>query len=166
MSGQLLARITPRHREIARQRVLTACELMLAHPAEIHYSQGPDRWEGITQRLVAPHGQYPRHADCSSTVTWMLWQALYNTFGVRDVVNGEGWRAGFTGTMAAHGEHVEPRVGHLRIGDALLYGRAPIYEHTTIYTGGGMCFSHGSEGGPYKLPINYRPDLNTARRYI
>jgi cell wall-associated NlpC family hydrolase len=162
----LTADITAHHRAIARQRVLTACELMLAHTGAIHYSQGPDRWEGITNKLVAAHGQYPKHADCSSTVTWMLWQALHNTFGVRDVVNGEDWKAGYTGTMAAHGEHVQPIVGHLKIGDALLYGRGPTYEHTTIYTGGGFCFSHGGEAGPFKLAIGYRSDLATARRYI
>jgi len=164
--SQQLAHITPAHAKIARRRILTAAELMLAHAASIHYSMGADRWEGISKKLVATHGQYPKHADCSSTLSWMYWQALYNTFGVRDIVNGEHWQGGFTGSMARHGEHIIPRVGHLRVGDALLYGRGPDYEHTAIYIGGGMCFSHGSEPGPFKLEIGYRTDLAVARRYI
>lgn len=164
--SQPLAHITPRHAKIARRRILTAAELMLSHTGAIHYSQGSDRWEGIRGKLVAPHGQYPKHCDCSSTATWMLWQALHNTFGVRDIVNGENWQAGYTGTMAAHGEHIHPRVGELRVGDCLLYGPAPTYEHVTVYIGGGYCFSHGSEAGPFKLPIAYRSDLAVARRYI
>jgi len=41
-------------------------------------------------------------------------------------------------------------------------------EHVAMYVGGGKVFSHCGEGGPYILPIDYRPDRRrgNARRYF
>src|SRR5436189_6134809 len=153
------------HRRVARHRVLQACELMLGHPGPIHYSMGGDRWEGIDDHLIASHGKYPHHSDCSSSSTWVLWNAMWVPYHIHDVVNGQRWHAGYTGTIAQHGKLVR-HDRNIKIGDLLLYGHAWPYLHVTVALGGGMCFSHGSEGGPYKLPIDYRPDRAMVRRFI
>lgn len=153
------------HRLEARRIVAHGAGLMLAHPQAVHYSMGSDRWEGIDRRLLIARGQYPKHSDCSSSSTWLLWNALAHTFGVRDVVNGTAWRAGYTGTIAQHGKLVA-HDRNLQVGDLLLYGPAPIYEHVAVYMGGGKVFSHGSEPGPYLLDMDYRRDRGPSRRFI
>lgn len=153
------------HRAGARSIVLHGAALLLRDPAGVHYTQGPQRWEGIHSGLKISKGQYPHHGDCSSTHTWLLWNALRH-FGVSDdLVNGQHWSAGYTGTIAAHGKLVR-KLAHAQIGDAVLYGPAPTFEHVATYIGGGMVFSHGSEAGPFKLPIDYRPDRHMIRRHI
>lgn len=82
--------------------------------------------------------------------------------GHRDTVNGESWRAGFTGTLLEHGREV----GTPAPGDLALYGSGFPGEHVAIYTGGGLVVSHGSEAGPLLLPLHYRSDLMQIRRYI
>lgn len=151
----------------ARNEVLHACKLMLQHPANIHYTQGPDRWEGINKQDHAAHGQYPKHGDCSSTATWILWCALYGGPGgyhLNDLVNRQNWQAGYTGTMLQHGRHIKS-APNLKVGDLVIYGPGT-GEHVAVYIGGGYVFSHGSEGGPYKLRWNYRSDVNRFKRYI
>lgn len=142
---------------------MQAATLGLRHAPSIHYTQGTRRWQGINQHLLSKHGDYPKYADCSSFTTWCLWNALKVTYGVRDVVNGANWRAGFTGTMLTHGKRV--RLG-LRRGDLVIYGRGYPGAHVAIYIGGGMVISHGSEAGPLKLPLRYRRDVLQIRRYI
>jgi hypothetical protein len=39
-------------------------------------------------------------------------------------------------------------------------------RHVATYIGGGLVFSHGGEGGPFKLGIDYRPDRCAIRRNI
>src|SRR3954452_23757492 len=82
--------------ELARDLVAQAAWLALRHAADIDYVRGARRWEGIDRGLRADRGDYPRHADCSSFATWVLWQALSH-FGVGDVVNGTNWQAGYVG---------------------------------------------------------------------
>lgn len=153
------------HRAVARHRVLEACGLMLAHKEQVHYSQGPDRWSGITEHLLPSHGQFPAHSDCSSSATWILWNALHVPYGVRDVVNDTRWLSGYTGTIARHGKQVRD-LANLAVGDLILYGYRWPYEHVAVYVGGGYVFSHGSEAGPFKLPMRYRADFAQARRFI
>lgn len=150
----------------ARAICQRASGLMLAHKDEIHYTQGPLRWEGIDRGLRVVRNQFPAHGDCSSTVTWIMWNALTHaarTLNVPDIVNGEHWAAGFTGTIADHGiaVHSTPILG-----DLILYGPGAPWKHVTMALGGGMCFSHGGEAGPYKLPIHYRGDVGPVRRFI
>jgi hypothetical protein len=166
----------PHDQQRARQMVVQACALLLAHPADVHYTmdrpaelaaQGgkPRRWDGINLGLRAWRGEYPHYGDCSSTFTWLVWQGLGH-FGLADHVNGERWRGGYTGTLLDHGRPVHD-VGKVKIGDALIYGpRGSDGEHVALGLGGGWVLSHGSEGGPYRLRWNYRGDLMAIRRYI
>lgn len=153
------------HRAEARRIVLHGCDIMLSHASLVHYSMGNDRWSAIDQKLLISKGQYVQHGDCSSTATWLLWNALHHRFGVRDVVNATLWRAGYTGTIAQHGKVVRHDY-NIKIGDLILYGPAPVYEHVAVAIGGGYVFSHGSEGGPYKLRLDYRGDRGPTHRFI
>lgn len=152
------------HRRKARKVAKGAALLSLHHASEVHYTQGAQRWEGIAKGLKAWRGQYPNYMDCSAGVTWWLWNGLAH-FKVRDVVNGQGWLAGYTGTMRNHGK----RVRWVLTGDAAHYGSGT-GKHTAMVIGRNlgrvMVVSHGSEGGPYLLPANYRADLDHFRRYI
>jgi cell wall-associated NlpC family hydrolase len=151
----------------ARRVIIKDAKNMITHKREIHYSQGPDRWEGIDGRRTHLNNTYPKHCDCSSTSTWMLWDAMGRPYGVRDVVNGANWRAGYTGTQYDHGKRVK-HDSNLKIGDLIFYGDqgGGIPEHVAVYVGGGFVFSHGSEGGPYILRLDYRHDRRQSRRYI
>lgn len=153
------------HRAQARALVVKGAALLLNHAAAVHYTQSGARWQGIREGLLISRGQFPHFGDCSSTATWLLWNALGHHFGVRDVVNGTGWRAGYTGTISQHGKRVV-HDRNIRVGDLILYGHGFPYEHVTVALGGGKCFSHGSEAGPFKLDIDYRSDRAQVRRFI
>jgi hypothetical protein len=150
------------HRIKARDLAVEAAVLALHHAGAVHYTMGPRRWEGIARDLKAFQGEYPHFADCSAFFTWCLWNGL-DHFDVRDCVNGERWRGGYTGTLLTHGERV--RGGIVRA-DAAIYGTRFPGEHVALCIGGGLVISHGSEAGPFKLPIHYRGDLLAVRRYI
>lgn len=156
-------------RAIARDRAVHAALLGLHHAPAIHYTQGSERWDGIAKGLVARKGQYPTEADCSAFASWCLWNGLHLALGLGDVVNGENWNAGYTGTMAQHGRQVI-HLNRVLPGDCVLYGPAPTYEHVAIVVGvqNGvpMVVSHGSEAGPFFLAYNYRPDVGQIRRYV
>lgn len=168
--------LTRPQRHIARERAMQAALLGLHHASELHYTQGSERWEGINHHDVASKGQYPKHADCSAFATWCLWNGMYLPFGVHDVVNGQGWEAGYTGTMKDHGIEVVHVVNVIR-GDLVLYGPKGDPEHVAIVVGhkGGVVgsrgrspivVSNGSEAGPFLLDYNYRSDVGEIRRYI
>lgn len=152
-------------RSKARELAVNAFRLAYNHRGVVHYTQSGMRWQGIRNRLRAADGRYPNYADCSSMATWALWNALTAVAGMgfRDIVNGSGWSAGYTGTMASHGKWVS--AGELMPGDCVFYGGGFPYGHVTMYVGGGMCYSHGSEIGPNYVRVNYRP-ISTCRRYI
>ena len=154
---------------LARDRAVQAAMLGLHNAGALHYTQDSRRWEGIDEKLIARHGQFPHHADCSAFATWCLWNGLAVPFKMGDIVNGEHWQAGFTGTLAQHG--LEVTHGHrVRRADLVLYGPAPTFEHVAIIVGekngDPIVVSNGSEGGPYFLPYNYRSDVGQIRRYI
>lgn len=152
------------HRVRARDLACGAAALAYRNRGSVHYSQNARlRWTGIRADLKAWQGEYPKNADCSSYVTWAVWNGL-DHYDVRDVVNGLRWQAGYTGTMLTHGAHVSP--SRLIRGDAVIYGRSWPGLHTAIYMGGGMVLSHGSERGPLLLPVFYRGDVLGCRRYI
>lgn len=143
------------HKRRAVKMVQQAAVLAWRHKWAIHYTQGPLRWEGINQHKKAWRGEFPIRADCSAFGAWVLWNGL-DHFHVRDCVNGLHWLGGFTGTMMMHGRKVQSPIP----GDAVFY-----YDHVAMYTGGGLVVSHGSEGGPYLLPWDYRHVID-VRRYI
>lgn len=159
--------LSDEHAAHARFLINKAAHTMVAHKDQVHYTQGVQRWEGISQHLSISRGQFPRHADCSSTATWMLWDGMHRPYGVRDLVNQADWRAGYTGSMYTHGIGVK-HDENLKIGDLVFYGDqgGGIPEHVAVYIGGGLVFSHGSEGGPYILGLDYRRDRRMSRRFI
>lgn len=150
-------------RRRARKRVVAAAYLTLRNAPVVHYTQGAQRWEGIAKHLRAYKGQYPHYADCSAFATWCLWDATLR-HKLRDFVNGESWKAGYTGTQIDHGVRV---TGTKLTGDLVFYGDqgGGIPEHVAVYVGNGKVISHGSEAGPYLLAWNYR-GVNQVRRYI
>lgn len=152
------------HRAKARDLTMKAAYLGLSHAAELHYTQSVRRWDGINLNLKAWQGRFPRYADCSAFATWCLWNGLSH-YRVRDLVNGQNWRAGYTGTMISRGKPVV-HSRNMRRGDLVLYGDPYGRSgHVAVYIGGSLVISHGSEAGPLKLPYNYR-SVTAVRRYI
>lgn len=141
--------------------------LGVKHKDQIHYTQDwQQRWVGIENHRIAAKGEYPHFADCSAFVTWCLWQALRSG---PDIVNGQAWKAGYTGTMAQHGKVIDDHRNAVR-GDAVLYGTpggTPF--HTAILIGRHdhqlVAVSHGEESGPYIVPWNAW-QVHSIRRYI
>jgi len=118
----------------------------------IQYTQGTDRWSGIAN-YVCPFVDVPPYADCSSFVTWLYWSA----FGLYpDYLNGQNWKAGYTGTMADNG--VQISLADAQFGDVVLYGTYP-YDHTVLYVGDGQAVSYGETGPAKLININYRTDF-------
>jgi hypothetical protein len=151
------------HRARARELGLIACQKTLNHKGEVHYTQGPQRWEGIDEGLKGWKGQFPKHADCSAFATWVLWNGL-DHYDMHDIVNGQKWKAGYTGTLAEHGKRIH---GARKPLDLVLYGYGWPYEHVAVVAHDTrFVYSHGSEAGPFYLPIDYRPDRAQVRRYI
>jgi len=154
--------LSPAHVRKAVNDTLQAAVLGLHHAASIHYTQGELRWQGIDRRRVASVGRFPNEADCSSFAGWCYWNGLHVHLGHTDIVNGEHWLGGYTGTMLEHGRRVSSPIA----GDAIIYGRSWPGEHVAIFTGGGLVVSHGSEAGPLLLPWRYRSDVLSIRRYV
>lgn len=156
------------HRIRARDRCCHANLLIYRHRDQVHYTQGGRRWDGIRGHHNARLGQFPTYGDCSAIATWGLWNGLYLSFGHRDNVNGLGWHAGFTGTLLQHGVGVS--VHHMQRGDLVIYGRSYPGVHVATFVGyhNGipMVVSHGSERGPLYVPLHYRNDVLSCRRYI
>lgn len=153
--------LTAQQKHSAVNLALQAAVLGYHHRDNIHYTQGSLRWQGISRNRKAWKGEYPNYADCSAYVTWCLWCGLHH-YLQPDVVNGQRWLAGYTGTMLRHGRVVSQPLP----GDAVIYGHGWPGEHTALYTGGGLVVSHGSEAGPLLLPWRYRGDVLSIRRYI
>lgn len=165
--------LSDEHAAHARKLLLQQANTLVTHKDEIHYSQRADRQTGVRHKLTITKGQFPRTCDCSSTTWWMLWDAIHRTYNVRDLVAGTShpeWNPDglvFTGSMYKHGKAVL-HDKNLKVGDLIFYGDqgGGVPEHVAMYIGGGMVFSHGSEGGPYILHIDYRDDRRMSRRYI
>jgi hypothetical protein len=157
----------------ARDRVVQAALLAVSRSPEIAYTQDlVDRWDGMRNRRNSFRGEIPTGADCSSFATWCLWNALHSHFHLDDIVNGEDWDRGFTGSMRLHGRVVEQASNVCR-GDCVHYDAAPPtfnFEHVTIVVGRNedgelMVASHGGDSGPLVTPHDYRPVAH-IRRYI
>ena len=146
-----------------RRRVKRAALLGQKHAAQVHYTQGPRRWDGITNRCRSHRGRFPLWADCSSYVTWCLCDAFGGANAGPDVVNGNSWKGGYTGTQKNHGRVVS--LANAKPGDLVHYGPGT-GAHVAIVIGKNKIVSHGSEGGPYVLRPDYRPDISQVRRYF
>jgi hypothetical protein len=153
-----------RKRVQCRDRVVQAAKIGLAHKGDIVYTQGPKRWDGIKNKRNAAVGQFPRHADCSSFVTWCLWNGLFLAYGLSDNVNDQKWQAGFTGTMRSLGRKLGADEDPIR-GDLVFYDPPHVAIVVSRMDGVPMVISHGSPGGPRRLRFNYRSPVQ-VRRYI
>jgi|SRR5262245_395363 len=154
----------------ARDRACQAAWLAYNHKQNVHYTQGPSRWEGIRKHDNARLGEYPSYADCSSFGTWCLWNGLWLGFQIKDTVNGLAWKAGYTGTMLKNGKPVQHLENVLRC-DCVIYGKSgSTGAHVAMVVSfkGGVPYvmSHGSEAGPFFVPYNYRKDIMVIRRFI
>jgi len=119
-----------------------------------HYTQGAARWQPVS---MVPWQQHMwAYGDCSSFAT-----GCFKMAGLPDP-NGMGYRAGYTGTLCQHGKAVTTP----QPGDLLFFGSGPPWTHVAVAVSSTRCVSHGSEGGPYLVPINYRPDQGQIRRYV
>lgn len=143
-----------------RAGAVAAAELALHH-RPIVYTEGGDRWDGINHHRLAARHEFPHAADCSAFCTWCLWTASRWKHNLGDFVNGQGWKAGYTGTMEVHGQRIERK--HLIRADLVLYGTP---SHVAIYVGHDRVISHGSPGGPRLLRVDYRSDIHSFRRYV
>lgn len=160
------------HAAHSRKIIVQAAKIMVRHKAEIHYSQKANRQVGVRARMSILDGHFPKTCDCSSTAWWMLWDAMGRNYGVDDIVcrTGPYWDPNgvvYTGSMYTHGKAVV-HDENLKIGDLIFYGDqgGGIPEHVAVSVGGRVVFSHGSEGGPYFLDLDYRSDRRMSRRFI
>jgi cell wall-associated NlpC family hydrolase len=164
-----MAKLTSAQRRLARNRAVEAALLGYRKRERVHYTQGAARWSGIKGKRSSAQGEFPFHADCSAYVTWCLWNALYLMYRKPDVVNGAGWRGGFTGTQVEHGRRIRASAAMLP-GDLVFYanrGFTPTHVAICVGRKAGrpMVVSHGSESGPLFLPFDYRRRIQ-MRRYI
>jgi cell wall-associated NlpC family hydrolase len=139
-----------------RDKIIAGAMLLYNNRVRVHYTMSGKRMQGVRERLRPP--KYPEWEDCSSSYTWCFWQA-----GAPDP-NGRGYDGfGYTGTLAQNGRRIT--LDQAQPGDAVLYGSGPPYQHVAMYLGKGKVWSHGSENGPYILPIDYRGDRREIRTY-
>jgi cell wall-associated NlpC family hydrolase len=90
-------------------------------------------------------------SDCSQWYT-----AMFHSAGLPDP-NGNGYRGGYTGTLAGHGRSISRH--ELRPGDAVLYGPAP-HHHVEMYVGPGeTTIGHGTAPVD-KGAIRMMPDVH------
>ena len=163
--------LSDEHASHARHLMVLQANLMVRNKTSVHYSQRYDRMEALRNHKSVVRGQYPVTADCSSTAYWMHWDACHRPYNLRDLlVDGPDWNPNktiYTGTMYRNGKGVV-HDENLKIGDLIFYGDqgGGIPEHVAVYIGGGKVFSHGSEGGPYILDLDYRNDRRMSRRFI
>jgi len=76
--------------------------------------------------------------------------------------------SGYTGTLCQHGHAVGPPY---QVGDLVFYGGPPYHHVTIVYQllqqgRTAEVWSHGHEGGPVLVPIDYRSDRREVRRYF
>lgn len=116
----------------------------------MHYAQyRPMDYLGSLKHL-------PIWNDCSEFVT-----KAYKSAGAPDP-NGRRFNGlGYTGDELKNGKAVS--LSSARPGDLAHYGPN---KHVAIYIGNGKVISHGSEGGPYLLPLKYRGDFYQVRSYL
>lgn len=112
----------------------------------IKYTQGPQRWYGISNKVCPPKA--PTYADCSSFTTWGLWTAFG---GLSDVVNKQNWKAGYTGSMKSASKQVSSSSAGCKPGDIILYP-----GHVATYIGNNQVVNYGSNGPAKILKYNYK----------
>lgn len=158
--------LSAHHRYQARKISLEYMASMLAHPGQVSYTEGANRWDPINHGLTLRH-LFPFKSDCSGTYTFLARRVMFDVHpGMKDIVNGLAWKAGNTTSMMEHGREVH---SDFEVMDAILYAPAPSlgfdFWHTAVYTGAEAAFSHGSMAGPFHLKWDYRP-IHSVLRYF
>lgn len=139
-----------------RARIVAAMTVLYHHREQVHYTMTAKRMQGVREKLRPP--RFPQWEDCSSSSTWAYWIAGApdpNALGY----NGQGW----TGTLCQHGRHIS--LDQAQPGDLVFYGPGAPWHHVAVYIGHGRVLSHGSEAGPFLLPVDYRSDRGDVRTY-
>lgn len=127
----------------------------------VHYTQDARRMTIVRKHLVPPFGKTVIYEDCSSAVT-----GLYFMAGLHDPNDLHYSGYGYTGTLAEHGKKVW---GAPKVGDLVFYGPGKPWHHVAcVYsvTNGVKVFSHGHEGGPLIVALDYRSDRGEVRRFF
>lgn len=142
-------------------RLMVGMKALLAQSKKglMHYTEGPRRMTIVRKRLIPPFGRAVIYEDCSSSVT-----GLYYMAGLHDPNNLHFSGYGYTGTLCQNGRKVI--LGKPKVGDLVFYGSGPPWSHVAIVCAPAEVWSHGSEGGPYLVPIDYRSDRGQVRRYF
>jgi hypothetical protein len=139
----------------SRAGVVQAAMALYNQRSSEHYTQGSQRWSGITGKIMPPNA--PAYSDCSAAATWCYWTQYGSG---PDFLNGENWKAGYTGTLTSHGKSVS--CSAMQDGDLVFYG-SPV-SHVAIYVGNGKVVSHGSDPVSW-VAYNYR-SVNSCRSYL
>jgi hypothetical protein len=151
----------PTRADEIRARILSSAAVLYNRRSHVHYTMGWARMQIVRQRLRMRDLATVEHLfeDCSSSIT-----GLYFVAGGPDP-NGLGFNGqGFTGTQCRHGRSVS--IVQAKPCALVFYGNGPPWKHVALYLGGNRVWSHGSEGGPYLLPIDYRSDRGDIREYL
>lgn len=169
---------TVTRRSAARDKIVRAALAALAQQGRMTYTMGPARWSGIVRKLRRYKGQTPPSADCTSLISWIYWDALKVEInrGLGDILNGQRWEGGYTGTMldSRRGKVVARGVTAARLvkllrGDVVLYGvpgTTGAHGAIVVDPGRRLCVSFGSQGGPYLVKLDYRTDVIAVKRFI
>ena len=151
----LVSQVDPKKVRGCRHRIVATAFVGYKNKEALHYTQDARRMEGVRGGIRPP--RHPAWEDCSSFATWCYWAA-----GAVDP-NGLGYNGfGYTGTQVQHGKTTNSP----RPGDLVFYGGGSVPSHVAVYVGNGKVVSHGSEPGPYLLPIDYRSDRSQVRSYV
>jgi len=144
-----------------RQSLVACGQALYNNRANEHYNENsPQRWSGIDDKVYPPSA--PTYSDCSSAVTWCYWTIFGNG---PDIINGENWSAGYTGTMATHGQEID--CSQMQPGDVVLYGSGYPWDHAEMYMGNGENVSHGADPVSYESSTsNQGFDTFQCRSYI
>lgn len=108
----------------------------------------------IQQRPMRDMDVYPNlntEMDCSEA--WKWWRRC----GGMSPGDDYGWAYGNTESLKMFGTRLASP-GQLRVADAVFYGTGTEFDpfHIGFYAGLLRVYSHGSVGGPYFLPMDYR----------
>jgi hypothetical protein len=159
----------PKHEAIkVRGNIVKAARLCVENRSHIEYTEGYQRWYGISHKCRYQHGKYPLHADCSAITTWYYWTTTRHWEDLNDFINGEDWTSGYTGTQVAHGKDIN--ANELKPADLVFYGGTrDIPAHVAVYIGPDKVISHGGlSGDPQVYPLNLYGVMPIIRykRYI
>jgi hypothetical protein len=155
-SAKLMMDFHPDPAEVLRNKLYSTAVFAYQHaPRHYNNKDATLRVEGWAYRIRPPKMWH--YADCSGFCLWCCW---VNGIGTNVVGPYNGW----TGSMRLHGRVVT--LAAALKGDMVFYGSPPDYHHVAIYVGNNRVISHGQEGGPFLLPIDYRTDRMAIRNYV